>query len=612
LKIEAEPNSLKTLEANLQNFSEEELSQLLATLSTEELRKLAIANSTLLKSSQELGPQTDDELWDWIKKNLGLEIPRIAVCEDHDAPFQVLADIYFERLDGALIMANRSGAKTMLSALIHLLNILFKPGVVSFSVGAQEDQSRRVYMHLQNLLKRHGKVDSADNHPLVVRMIQRLTDFKNGSKMEILVGTPTAVNGPHGAKVHTDEAELMDVVTYAESRNISQSQDIEDPTAPGGVRHIPSQDWVTSTRKSGGGMMQGLINEIAEAKRNGFEPPYELRSWCVFESSARVDNCQVAYPDLPNAEKCNCDKVVKGKWEDDTHRRFSDVCKGRLARSGGYLTLRDIQKTFKKNDVNTWEAQQECSKPDIGGMVLRSWSRQRQGIKYWVPDPELGDFYMGVDFGSTDPNAVTWWQLLNQDVMWYGYHDDKRDAPKTLLPSGSLVAFSEIYKAEIANTTLAVMIKDKEEKWQEEFPDFKVKFRFADPAAKGGRIELAKMGLRTAFYCTREVEEHIKTCNSLLDDNKLFVDVLGCPMWCDEADSWHYKKKKPGEIDDPTKPVEDFDHQMAVFRYTAENLKWITRRGATTTKPGAGRKVYRSRGRQTNAGASKYQPLQGI
>lgn len=566
----------------------------------------------MLKSSQELGPQTDDELWQWIKDNLNLEIPRVSVCDDHDAPFQVMADIYFERLDGALIMANRSGAKTMLSALIHLLNILFKPGVVSFSVGAQEDQSRRVYMHLQNLLKRHGKVDSADNHPLVIRMIQRLTDFKNGSKMEILVGTPTAVNGPHGAKVHTDEAELMDPVTFAESRNISQSQEIEDPTSPDGVRHILSQDWITSTRKSAGGMMQELINEIQEAERNGFEPPYHLRSWCIFESAANVNNCRVAYPDLPEEQKCNCDKIVKGKWEDDRHRRFSDICKGRLARSGGYLTLRDVHKTFKKNDINTWEAQQECSKPDIGGMVLKRWSRDRQGIKYWIPDPDLGPIFQGLDFGSTDPNAIGWYQVLNQEVTWWGYREDKRNKPRTLLPKGSVICFGEIYKAEIANTTLAVMIKEREAKWIEEFPNFAVKKRFADPAAKGARIELAKKGLPTSFYCTREVQEHIKTCNSLLDDNKFFVDVLACPMWCSEADSWHYKKKKPGEIDDPDKPVEDFDHHMAEFRYTAENLKWLFRRGTQTATPKTGKKVYRSRGMgksATRASEIRYQPI---
>lgn len=508
-------------------------------------------------------------------------------------------------------MANRSGAKTLISALLHLLNTLFRPGCESITVGAMEDQSRRAYTHLQNLLKIHAKTDSAEKHPMVVRMTQRLSEFKNQSKVEILPGTPTAVNGPHAPKVHADEIELMDPVTYAESRNISQTAQIIDPNEPTGKRIIQAQDWITSTRKSGGGMMQRLIDEINEANRNGFEPPYHLRSWCIFESAQPVPNCQVANPDLPDDQKCNCDRIVKGRWEDnETPRRFSQICKGRLAHSDGYLTLKDVHKSFMRNDRMTWEAQQECSKPDTGGMVLKGWTRESRGIKYWKPDPELGHIYMSVDFGSTDPNAVCWYQVLNQDVLWWGYNEDNRNKPETLLQAGSIIAFDEIYKAEIANTTLAVLIKDKEENWTEQFPSFRVVKRFADPAAKGGRIELAKLGLSTAFYCTREVEEHIKTCNSLLDDNKMYVDVLKCPMWCDEADSWHYKKKKPGEIDDPTKPVEDFDHQMAGFRYFAENLKWMTRSGKSSKTPKAGTKVYRSRGRATvKASESRYHPV---
>jgi len=485
---------------------------------------------------------------------------------------------------------------------------MFKPGCESITVGAMEDQSRRAYTHLQNLLKVHANADSAEKHPLVSRMTQRLSEFLNGSKVEILVGTPTAVNGPHAPKVHADEIELMDPVTYSESRNISQTAQIVDSNAEGGKRIIPAQDWITSTRKSGGGPMQRLIDEINEANRNGFEPPYHLRSWCIFESAQKVPNCQVANPDLPEEEKCNCHKIVKGKWEDESYRKFTDICKGRLAKSGGYLTLKDVHKSFIRNDRATWEAQQECSKPDTGGMVLKGWTREHRGVKYWKPDPDFGPIFMSVDFGSTDPNAVCWYQMLNQDVIWWGYMEDNRLKPTTLIKAGSLVAFDEIYKAEISNTTLIGLVKDREEKWKEEFPTFKISKRFADPAAKGGRIEFAKFGLPTAFYCTREVEEHIKTCNSLLDDNKLFVDVLKCPMWCDEADSWHYKKKKPGEIDDPTKPVEDFDHQMASFRYLAENLKWMLRRGNTTSKPSAGQKVYRSQG-QTRSGESRYVPI---
>src|SRR6187551_2702166 len=97
-------------------------------LSKESLLKLPkekqielLRNLTELKKQREaLGPKTDDELHKWIIDNLGLNIPRVAVCDDHQSPFDFIADIYFERVDSAIAVASRDGGKTMASALIHL------------------------------------------------------------------------------------------------------------------------------------------------------------------------------------------------------------------------------------------------------------------------------------------------------------------------------------------------------------------------------------------------------------------------------------------------------------------------------------------------------------
>src|ERR1017187_7206076 len=42
-------------------------------------------------------PETDDELHAWIIRETGYDIPRVAVCVDHCAPFDFIADAYFER-----------------------------------------------------------------------------------------------------------------------------------------------------------------------------------------------------------------------------------------------------------------------------------------------------------------------------------------------------------------------------------------------------------------------------------------------------------------------------------------------------------------------------------
>src|SRR4051812_29899293 len=97
-------------------------------LSDEELQELLEAQEELEVRLSEDGPQNDDELHAWIKQELGIDIPRTSVCEGHDAPFTFIADLYFERTDAALLMANRGGSKTFLVALLHWLNSRFKPG----------------------------------------------------------------------------------------------------------------------------------------------------------------------------------------------------------------------------------------------------------------------------------------------------------------------------------------------------------------------------------------------------------------------------------------------------------------------------------------------------
>ena len=569
---------------------------------------MAKANQSILKEKRDSGPQTDDELWDWIKDNLGLKIPRVSVCPGHVSPFEVLADIYFERLDSVIVMANRGGSKTMMSAIIHLLNSLFRAGCWSITVGAQEEHARRAYDNLELLLRAHGKVQKGEDHPLVNKIIQRLTVFNNGSKVEILPGTPQAVNGPHSSKLHTDEVELMVPLVFSESRNITMTQYLPDPKDPSKQIEIKGQDWITSTRKSGGGPMQKLINEIFEAERQGFEPPYELRTWCIYEAAQNVPNCRVANPDLPEAEKCNCNKVVKGKWDDGEPRRLSDVCNGRLSKSEGFMPLKDVQKKFRDNSRPEWEAQLECSRPDTGGMVLKSWDRDKQGIKNYEPDPINGPIFQGVDYGGTNPHAVNWYQLLTVDVDVIGF-----DGNHKRLTEGSLVCFDEIYVAEIGNNELGDLVVQRETKWREKYPSFIVSKRFADVAAKAARLDWARRKntpLPTVFYCTRDVKEHIKTCNSLLDDNKFFVDVVRCEMWTLEADAWHYPKRKPELVDDPDIPVDDFNHCMSNFRYVAENLKYLFRSKVDDGKvtPSSSNKAP-TVGRGVRAGPARYQPI---
>lgn len=572
---------------------------------------LAKATDALLKKPAIAGPQTDDELHAWIKDNLGLSVPRVSVCPDHQAPFDFLADVYFERVTSAIAVANRGGSKTMISAILHLLNSLFKPGCESAQVGAVEQQAQRAYTNLKLLLKRHGKVENYEDHPELQRSVQRETSFKNGSILEILIGTPQGVNGPHPQKVGTDEAELMDMEVFQESRNMSQSKLTED----GSQVIIKAQDWITSTRKRAHGMMQKLLDENIEAERAGADPPYTVYTWCVFESAAPVPNCQVANPGSDSP--CSCDRVVKGAWDDGSPRRFSDICKGRLAKSKGFLSLHDIHKTFRSTNQETYEAQQLCSKPETAGLVFPLFDRSRHGIKWWDPDPDLGPIFQGADFGSNNPAAVNWYQVLEYDTYAYGFYQQQNEDPSVLLTAGTRIAFDEIYIADIGNMELAERIIARENIWKKKHPHFRVARRFVDPQNLGARKDWARHNppLLSSWFGTRDIKEQVKVCRELFRENKIRVDVVRCEMFCEEAEAYRYPKKRSDRMDDPEIPVDDFNHVMSNFRYAMINLHVLDGKKlkGKTTRPATGREQHLTAGVQgkVRSGPSRYLPSSG-
>lgn len=586
-------------------------------MKTADLQDLAKSLQALDKTASDEGPKTDDELHAWIKTNLKYDIPRVSVCDDHTSPFQFIADIYFERVTAAIAMANRGGSKTMSSAIIHLLNSLFKPGCESMTVGAIEAQSLRAYENLANILKIHGKVQQVDDHPMVANHIKRRTDMTNGSWIEIVPGTVAAVNGPHPSKVHRDEIELMDPSVFQEASNMSMSK----WTEVNGVEiEIKAQDWLTSTRKRAHGPMQAILDEISEAQRLGLRPAYKLYVWCVFETAREVKNCQVARPELEEADHCECHKIVKGVWEDDSPRTFKTVCNGRLARSRGFLSLTDIHKKFQEVDRDTWEAQQECSKPEVGGSVFKQFNQERYGIKWFEPNPENGKIIMGVDFGGTNPHAVNWYQVLNHDMDCYGMNQQKDEKPNKRLVAGTRVCFDEIYIAEVGNAKLAQLVLDREREWRKKYPDFSPFRRFADVAAKAARLDWAALSPRpmpTQFYVTRDIKEHLKTCNQVLDEKIFAVDLTRCRMWVDEAEAYHYPAKKPEMEYDPEVPVDDFNHCMSNFRYVMENLKWMEDHGMmaprTAVPKSAGGYAKAWKGSSPiKSGATRYLPIQRV
>lgn len=530
----------------------------LSSLDKKSLLELAKQVQDLQKALGDKGPKNDDELWQLLKDEYGLTMPRNPVCDGHTTPFQLIADLFFNRTGSAFAVANRGGSKTFAIAILHVLNGTYKRNFDSITVGAIMAQSNRAYEHFRNLTIRHQDA--------VAQSKITATYFKLGGKLEIVPGSISAVNGPHTQLVHVDELELMDPTVFSESRQISVAKTLEDGTV------YKSQDVLTSTRKRPGGPVQKTIDKIEEAMANGEEPPYTLYMWCVFDVAKKVDNCQVANPDMDPCDTCDCDKVSSGKWEDGSKRTFDQVCKGKLAKSEGWIPLDSMHNTFRTSNRDIWEAQQECLKPSREGLIFPTFSKETHGIRDFEPDPDNGPIYQGIDFGGTNPFASLWCQVLKTDVVVKSYNNED-----IILREGSRVFFDEIYKAELSNTDFAELIVDKEYYWKSKYERWAVQDRFADPAGKAARLELAryKPGIKTHFKATREVDEHIKQWKFLVDNDLFYVDLAACPMVVAEMEVWAWQEKKEGEFNETQKPVKDFDHAVDAGRYVIANIAKI-------------------------------------
>ena len=549
--------------------SKEDMLRLLSSMSDEQLQEMFEAQAELERRLREFGPQTDDELHEWIKHELGINVPRTSVCTGHQPPFTFLADLYFERVDAALLMANRGGSKTFLVAVLHWLNSRFKPGVESCTFGATEAQSLRAYAHLKNWIydeEATRKSGKAVLRPEVTSSLMRETIFANGSRVEVLPGTPAAVNGPHPQKAHADEIELMDDGTWRESRNMTVSKQLRDG------RIVKPQDIATSTRKGPTGRMQTLIDEIEAAVAAGYKPPRALYTWCIKETAAQVQNCQIACPQLGPEHRCQCDQVRKGTWDDGTPRLLKDICGGDFHRSRGWQPYGDVVKQFTENDRDTFEVQQLCAKPEMRHHYVPTWNDDRHLIRGFEPDPENGPIFMAVDWGGTNPHAVNWYQLLKFEVEVVAWRSENPGLPKLVrLVEGTLVCFDEIYIAEIGNDRLGDLVIAKEKYWKARYPGFRIYERYADPQGKAARTDWKEKGLKTSWRATREFEEHIKLVGDLFDDDLFRVVGERCPMFVREIKEWRADPNTGKQID-------VFNHCMSNFRYVLANIKKVRKR----------------------------------
>lgn len=552
----------------------------LSKLSDKEKRDLILSMRRLggKKGSQKRpAPTTDDELHEWILAETGYNIPRVAVCEDHCAPFDYVADYYFEREDSLLVVGGRESAKTLNTSIVNYVNSETKPGCEGCTFADIEAQSNKSYSYIKSFVFTTDDSGKKVVKPTIEGVpLRKETLFKNGSKLEVIIGSLSGVNSPHPQKVHADEVDLMENEVWQESRNMSSSKKFPDG------RVIKAQDIATSTLKSTKGIVQGIIDETKKAIKEGLKPTWKVYKACVFEVAEEVPSCRSAPRDQRElrlkelgkdpCELCGCDKVAKGEWGENVPRTLDSVCKGKFFKSRGWMAHSDVVRKFVQNSPAKWASQLECRRPMADGLYLPTWSRERYCIRGYEPRPEFGLIWQGIDWGGSSDSlsSVLWIQgPLHQPLQV-----NNTVGTKIVVPQGAYVIFKELNEGAIGATRLADKVVRQEIQYKNRYGGaWRVKARFADKAGAQQRADWREHNppLRTQWYLSGKYFDPTVEClQSLVSDSLLYVDDQNCAGTADDFESWRSKDGK--EIHDNS------SHNPASARYCLKNVQGIVKR----------------------------------
>lgn len=532
------------------------ISELQEGMNPDEARRLRDALRDLAAS---WAPDTDDALHGFVSEECGIRIPRRSVCHGHCAPFDLMADVFFERgLPDKMAVGNRGSGKTNIVGALHAVCARAKPRWSGATVGSVRSQSDKCYRYFADVVSRESWLPLTSNG----RVNMGGTRFRNGSNVEVVTGTMTGVNSPHPVMAHFDEVELFRPGVFEEGLNMAQSQH--------GYR---AMNVLTSSWKLPKGLVSSLIDSVERAERDGHRPPYQVYRWCVWEATE---------PCPHDCDACPFAGVVKGTWEDGSPRSFEDACKrgspvpgtGKLKHTDGFVPVEDAVRRFRTLSKRMWEAQQESKRPTAEGLVFDNWDEEAFTLDWWDPDPALGPITLGIDFGGTNPHAVGFWQELRHEVHL-------RDG--RVLPEGAHVLFDQVYAGGIGAVEAGKRVNDRIAYWTGVHPSFEVREAFRDPAAKAAALDWARLdsfGDGSSLYDpipTRalgqvKVEDRVALIyDEVVGSGLLWVDRMRCPDFIDEIGSYE-RDPVTGRIRDEN------NHHMDAMGYRFWNLHVQRRR----------------------------------
>ncbi|HLB74805.1 MAG TPA: hypothetical protein VJJ98_12355 [Sedimentisphaerales bacterium] len=459
-------------------------------------------------------PMTKQDLRNYVKVFLGIDVPDKVICPEHNCPMDYLwhtfaADFPDLRTTSherratknadCIVWANRAGGKTELAAVATLLDCIFKPSCQVRILGGSGEQSSRMYDYLTGFL--HRGFDQFLAGPALKTKCR----FANGSAVEVLTQSPMSVRGQHIQKLRCDEVELFDEAVFAAAKFTTQS-----------TANLVAAMELISTMHRPYGLMQRVV---ASAHQLGTP----IFKWCMFEVS----------------EKCTgrtCSQCPL--WSD---------CGGRAKNANGYLKIDDCITQMRRASRAGFEAEMLCKRPSLDNIVFADFDPQIH-VKPIDYDPGL-PLYRTLDFGFVNPFVCLWIQVDGEGVV--------RVIDEYIRSRATI----DVHAAEIKTRTPC--------------PEERVAATFCDPAGAGVNDvtgtsvvrELRTLGIAIRFKRSGIVEgiELIRRAIRSGDGRSSFVISPRCPRLIEAMQCYHYSDQPtPAEL-----PQKDgtYDHPIDALRY---------------------------------------------
>jgi hypothetical protein len=330
--------------------------------------------SQLYKSLRRTRPTTKQDLKNYIKVFLGIDIPDKQICPEHNSPLDYLwrsFDSDFAQPKPAngdcVVWANRGGGKTDLAAVATLLDCIFKPNCQVRILAGSEDQAGRMYQYLTGFLR------NGFEKFLAGPVRKTGCRFVNGSAVDVLTQSQSSVRGQHIQKLRCDEVELFDPDVFNAAKFTTQSSD----------SIIAAMESISTMHKPYG-LMQKLVSNASQTSTPVFK-------WCLWET----------------IEKCvdrNC----------STCSLLSD-CAGKAKNAAGYLKIDDCITQMRRSSRAGWEAEMLCLKPNLENVVFDQFDPavHVRPVDY-APNLPL---YRSLDFGFANPFVCLWIQVDTEGVV---------------------------------------------------------------------------------------------------------------------------------------------------------------------------------------------------